>query len=101
MSKIYHHTKLKRFLIDGEGFKALLKVLVPALSGDVRLHQALSLTLGVDVQGSGDKVNNLVHNRSMAINLCLLPFAETEILGGDFEHTAICLYLKTHMLIFT
>lgn len=77
---------------------------MPAVSGNVRLHQALPLTLGVDVKGGGDKVNNLIHNRSMAINLCLLPFAETEILGGDFEHTTtvlICLNLLTCILIFT
>lgn len=51
---------------------------MPAVGGYVRLHQALPLTLGVDVEGGGDEVNNLVHDRSIAINLCLLPFAERD-----------------------
>ena len=47
---IYHHTKLKRFLIDGESFQALLQVLAPVVRGDVWLDEALAVTLGVDVE---------------------------------------------------
>lgn len=49
-AKIYHHTKLKRFLIDGESFQALLQVLAPVVRGDVGLDEALAVTLGVDVE---------------------------------------------------